>query len=234
MLDSPVMLITGTRKGIGRFLAEYYIKKGYSVEGCSRTEPDWHLPNYFHHLIDISDETQVKQMFFEIQKRQNRLDFVINNAGIASMNHILLTPAATVDKILATNLKGTFLICRESAKRMKKRRQGRIVNLTTVAVPLNLEGEAIYAASKSAVESLTRIIARELAEFGITCNAVGPSPIETDLIQGIGREKIEKIIQRLSIKRMGRFDDIANVIDFFIKPESEYITGQIIYLGGAG
>lgn len=232
MTNSSVMLITGTRKGIGRFLAEYYVRKGYIVEGCSRKKPEWEVQNYFHHIVDIGDENQVKEMFSNIQKRHGRLDVTINNAGIASMNHILLTPADVVSKIMDTNIKGTFLISRESAKLMKKRRYGRIVNLSTVAVPMQLDGEAIYAASKSAVVTLTKVISRELAEFGITCNVVGPAPIETDLIRAVPKDKINRIVHNLAIKRLGRFEDVANVIDFFIKPESEFITGQVIYLGG--
>jgi 3-oxoacyl-[acyl-carrier protein] reductase len=96
-----------------------------------------------------------------------------------------------------------------------------------------LEGEAIYAASKSAVVTLTQILARELADFGITCNVVAPTPIETDLIRNVPKEKIDRIVQQLAIKRLGRFEDVANVIDFFVRPESDYITGQVIYLGGA-
>jgi 3-oxoacyl-[acyl-carrier protein] reductase len=136
------------------------------------------------------------------------------------------------EKIIDTNLKGTFLVCREGAKIMKKNRFGRIVNLSTVAVPMRIDGEAMYAASKSAIETLSKIVARELAEFGITCNVVGPAPIHTDLIQSIPEEKINRIIQSLAVKRMGKFDDVSNVIDFFIKPESDYVTGQVIYLGG--
>lgn len=233
MANSEVILITGTRKGIGRYLAEHYVRNGSFVEGCSRKPPDWTLPNYNHHIVDITDETQVKKMFSSIQKRHGRLDVSINNAGIASMNHILLTPGATAAKIMDTNLRGTFIICRESAKLMKRHRYGRIVNFSTVAVPMHLEGEAVYAASKSAVVTFTKVIARELAEFGITCNAVGPTPIQTDLIRGIPSDKISKIINNLAIKRFGRFEDVANVIDFFVKAESEYITGQVIYLGGA-
>jgi 3-oxoacyl-[acyl-carrier protein] reductase len=234
MHDKKIMLITGTRKGIGHFLAEHYAKKGYFVEGCSRKKPEWELKNYNHHLVDITSEVQVKDMFSSIVKRHGRLDVAINNAGIASMNHFLLTPMSVVDKIIDTNLKGTFLICRESAKLMKNSGHGRIVNFSTVAVPMNLDGEAIYAASKSAVVTFTKIIAQELSGFGITCNAVGPSPIETDLIRNIPKKKIERIINSLAIKRLGTFEDVAYVIDFFIKPESEYITGQIIYLGGIG
>lgn len=233
MPDERVLLITGARKGIGRFLAEYYAARGYRVEGCSRRPSEWQGENYRHHTVDISDEVEVKRMMAEIDKRHGRLDAVVNNAGIASMNHILLTPLTTVDAIMKTNFKGTFLICRESVKLMKKRRYGRIVNLSSVAVPLHLEGEAVYAASKSAVVTFSRILAREVGGFGITCNVVAPAPIETDLIRGIARDKIDKIIRDLPIKRIGRCEDVANVIDFFLKPESEYITGQVICLGGA-
>ena len=232
MTEREVVLITGTRKGIGRFLAEHFVRKGSVVEGCSRKPPDWELENYTHHIVDVANEAQVKEMLSSIRRRHARLDIVINNAGIASMNHTLLTPTATVDRIMATNFRGTFLVCRESAKLMKKRRYGRIVNMSTVAVPMRLEGEAIYAASKNAIVTFTQILARELAEFGITCNIVGPAPIETDLIRAVPPEKINRIVDSLTIKRLGRFEDVANVIDFFVKPESDYITGQVIYLGG--
>jgi 3-oxoacyl-[acyl-carrier protein] reductase len=134
---------------------------------------------------------------------------------------------------MGTNFTGTFLFCREGARLMKKNSFGRIVNLTTVAVPLKLEGEAVYAASKAAINSLTQILGKELAEFGITVNAIGPTPIKTDLIRSIPKEKIESLINSLAIKRYGEIRDVINVIDFFIKPESDYLTGQIIYLGGA-
>lgn len=232
MPDQEVVLITGTRKGIGRYLAEHFVCKGALVEGCSRAAPDWELENYTHHRLDVADETQVKAMLSSIQKRHGRLDILINNAGIASMNHVLLTPAATVDRIMATNFRGVFLMCREAAKLMQRRRYGRIVNLSTIAVPMRLEGESIYAASKSAVVTFSQILAREIADFGITCNVVAPTPIETDLIRGVPQEKIDSIVNRLAIKRLGRFEDVANVIDFFVRPESDYITSQVIYLGG--
>lgn len=232
MPAAEIVLITGTRKGIGRYLAEHFLKKGALVEGCSRTDPDWEQQNYVHHRVDVTDENQVKAMLSSIQKRHGRLDILVNNAGIAAMNHTLLTPIGTVDRLLSTNFKGTFLLCREAAKLMQRRRYGRIVNLGTVAVPFQLEGEAVYAASKSAVVTFSQVLARELAGYGITCNVVGPTPIETDLIRGVPKEKIDLIVNRLAIKRLGRFEDVANVVDFFVKPESDYITGQVIYLGG--
>lgn len=232
MTDRQVVLITGTRKGIGRFLAEHFVQSGALVEGCSRTAPDWELEGYSHHQVDVTDEAQVKSMVSAIQRRHGRLDIAINNAGIASMNHSLLTPGSTVDRIMSTNIRGTFLVSREAAKVMQRRKYGRIINLSTVAVPLRLEGEALYAASKSAVETFTRVLARELGTFGITVNAIGPTPIETDLIRNVPPDKIQKIVDALAIKRLGRFEDVANVIDFFVRPESEYITGQVLYLGG--
>ena len=105
-------------------------------------------------------------------------------------------------------------------------------NFITAATPLKLEGEAIYASSKAAVKSLTEIMARELAEFGITVNAIGPTPIETDLIRSIPKDKMDRLISRQAIQRMGMCKDVANVIDFYLKKESNFVTGQSIYLGG--
>jgi 3-oxoacyl-[acyl-carrier protein] reductase len=226
------VLITGTRKGIGRFLVNHFIARGATVVGCSRGPVDIAAEQYTHHLVDVADEAQVKAMLSAIRKQHGRLDVVVNNAGVAAMNHVMLTPLATSERITRTNFQGTFLVCREAAKLMMKQRSGRIVNISTVAVPFQLDGEAVYAASKAAVETFTRIFAREVAEFGITCNVLALPPIETDLIRAVPREKIDAIISRLAIKRLGRFEDAANVIDFFIKPESNYVTGQTIYLGG--
>ena len=160
-METKVTLITGTRKGIGKYLAEHYVRQGHQVIGCSRAAPDWTLKNYRHFAADVTDEKAVRSMFSAIRKDYGRLDHLINNAGIASMNHCLVTPVSTVQSILATNVVGTFLFCREAAKLMERAHWGRIVNFTTVATPLKLEGEAIYAASKAAVHSLTEVLARE-------------------------------------------------------------------------
>jgi len=228
-----VMLITGTRKGIGRHLATRYAAQGWHVVGVSRGRPDWTLANYEHHELDVADEKAVKRLFLDVRKAHGRLDALINNAGIASMNHVLLTPLATMQSIFATNVFGTFLFCREAARLMSSAKvKGRIVNFATVATPLKLEGEAAYAASKAAVVSLTEVLARELAPLSITVNAVGPTPIETDLIRSVPKAKMDALIARQAVPRMGTMADVSNVIDFFLREESDFITGQVVYLGG--
>jgi 3-oxoacyl-[acyl-carrier protein] reductase len=232
MRRDDVVLITGTRKGIGRHLAEHFASAGFQVVGCSRNESDFQHEHYTHHCLDVTDEDAVRKLIAEIRKRFGRLDVLVNNAGLASMNHFLLTPQATVEKLLGTNFMGTFLFCREAAKLMKSGERGRIVNFTTVAVPLKLAGEAVYAASKSAVETLTQILAYELAEFRITVNAVGPTPVDTDLIRSVPEEKIAALLDRQAIGRLANMQDISNVVDFFVREESDFVTGQILYLGG--
>lgn len=226
------IVITGTRKGIGQALAQHYLNDGWNVAGCSRGDASIQHEHYTHFSLDVSDEEAVIAMARALKKQFGQVDALLNNAGIASMNHALLTPASTVNRILQTNVVGTFLFCREMGKLMRSTKAGRIINFTTVAHPLNLEGEAIYAASKAAVESLTRILARELAELQITVNAIGPTPIETDLIRGVPSDKMEALLQRQAIRRMGEVKDVINAVDFFIRPESDFITGQVIYLGG--
>lgn len=232
MKPGQVVLVTGARKGIGRYLAEHYLEQGAIVVGCSRRAADLSHARYTHFCLDVADEEKVLAMFASIAQAHGRLDVLINNAGIAAMNHVLLTPLSSVREILETNVVGTFLFCREAAKLMRKERRGRIVNFTTVAVPLKLEGEAMYAASKAAVASLTQVLARELGPLGITVNAVGPTPVRTDLIRSVPPEKIDALLERQAIRRPGEFRDVGNVVDFFIQPESDFVTGQVVYLGG--
>jgi 3-oxoacyl-[acyl-carrier protein] reductase len=232
MIDKKVMLVTGSRKGIGRRIAEIYVEKGYLVIGCSRGPAEFSNEFYVHYELDVADELKVKSLFRDIRRIYGRLDVLINNAGIASMNHSLLTPISTVRSILETNVVGTFLFSREAAKVMKKNKFGRIINFVTFAIPFKLEGEAIYAASKAAVASLTEILAREYAEFGVTVNAVAPPAVKTDLIRGVAADKLDNLLERQSIKKFGAPSDVCNVLDFFISKNSEMINGEVIYVGG--
>lgn len=227
-----IIIITGTRKGIGRYLAEQYLQEGDIVYGCSRRICDIDHPNYHHTRLDVSEEAEVVSFVRNVYKTHKHIDILINNAGCASMNHFLLTPYDTAKKVFNTNFFGTFLMCREVAKFMVKAKNGRIVNYSTVAVALNLHGELVYSASKAAIEQLTRVLADEIGESGVTVNAVGPTPIDTDLIKNVPENKLQDLLSHQCIKRFGQFEDVKNVIDFFLKPESNFITAQTIYLGG--
>ena len=227
-----VMIVTGARKGIGRFLAEHYLAEGWTVAGCSRDASDLVHPDYRHFQLDVADERSVVAMLRAVGRAFGRLDVLLNKAGMASMNPALPTPRTTVERIFQTNVFGTFLFCREAAKLMGRRKYGRIVNFATVATPLKLEGEAAYAASKAAVVSLTEVLAREVAGLGVTVNAVGPTPVPTDLVGSVPEAKMTALIARQAIPRYGEMRDVLNAVDFFIRPESDFVTGQTLYLGG--
>ncbi|MCG6349095.1 SDR family NAD(P)-dependent oxidoreductase [Vibrio fluvialis] len=229
---SQVILITGTRKGIGKYLAEYYLDKGHRVVGCSRGKASISCEGYEHFELDVSDEKAVVSMMRRVKKDYGTVDVLINNAGVAGMNHFLTTPLSNVENIYNTNVIGTYLFMREAAKIMMRKGKGKIINYSTVAVALNLEGEAAYASSKAAVESLTKIAAKELGPFGIQVNAIAPTPVYTDLIKTVPKDKINKLLESQIIKRFGEFTDVSNVIDFYISPNSGFITAQTIYLGG--
>jgi 3-oxoacyl-[acyl-carrier protein] reductase len=228
------VVITGTSRGIGRDLALHFLGLGDRVIGCSRSAATIEHADYQHLWADVADPASVRDLFRKVRETGDLLDAVINNAGTARMAPVALTPPDTVRRIFEINFLGAYHVSQEAIRLLRKSKQGRIVNLTSIAVPLRLEGEAAYAASKAAVESLTRILAKELGPLGITCNAVGPSPIETNLIENVPRDKLDALIRRQAAPVWATAQDVANVIEFYPRPESQMITGQIIYLGGFG
>lgn len=232
MNTSRVIIVTGTSRGIGLALANHFLGQGDCVCGCSRGPSGIAHERYTHFELDVSDEKAVVGMVRAVVKKHGHIDALVNNAGIAAMNHALLMPIETAKQILDTNFMGTFVFCREAGKAMVREKQGRIVNFTTVATPLRLEGEALYAASKAAVESFTQILARELGESGVTVNAVGPTPVPTDLVKNVPQAKMDALLARQAIRRFGTMADVINVVEFFLSPSSNFVTGQVMYLGG--
>ncbi len=233
MISKKVIIITGTRKGIGRDIAIHYAKAGHVVIGCSRGDSSIDIPGYEHYKIDITDETLVKQFFRELRKKHGKLDILINNAGVNNA----LSPATLVsfqaaESTIKTNFIGTFLMSRESVKLMMKFSFGRIINFGSMAVKHEERGEAIYTASKAAIIAFTKIFSKEIYQYGITCNVVSPSAIDTDLMSNIDKDALLNVLKRNAIPEVGQVNELISVLNWLIEDSSAKITGQNIYLGG--
>jgi len=228
----PVMVITGTRKGIGRGVAEYFVARGYRVAGCSRSSDTLNVEGYLHTQMDVGNEKQVRDWIRSIKRTWEQIDVVVCNAGLAPANSLLtMTSGDVLESLLRTNIGGTYYVCREAAKVMLLQRSGRIITVSSMAVGLHEEGTSAYAASKSAIVEMTKILAKELAQFGITCNAMAPSMIMTDAVEALGETVVARALEKLTIKRKLTIEEICNVISFYTAPASSCITGQVIYMG---
>jgi 3-oxoacyl-[acyl-carrier protein] reductase len=224
------VVVTGASRGLGRFCAEQLSSRGYRVIGLGRN-PDSAAP-FEMRAADVSDASSVATVLKEF-RRDPSMYALINAAGIASMNLVITTPAETVSRIIATNLLGTIYCCQQIAPALIKRGSGRIINFSTLGVPLAIKGEAIYIASKAGVEGFTRVFARELAPHGVTVNAVAPGPIDTALLAKVPRERIDAVVQQQIIPRQGTPQDVWNIVSQLLAPESSMISGQTLVVGGA-
>ena len=232
MNERPVMAVTGTSKGLGRGIAEYFSVHGYRVAGCSRSLFSLESEAYFHTIVDVGDEKQVRDWVRSVKRTYGRLDVLVCNAGLAPAALLLtMTPAEVLEPVMRTNVNGTFYVCREAAKLMMLQRSGRIITVSSMAVGLHEEGTSAYAASKSAVVELTKILAKELALFGITCNVLAPSMYLTGAVEALGESVVAHALDKLTIKRVLTLDEICNVISFFAATESSCITGQVLHMG---
>jgi 3-oxoacyl-[acyl-carrier protein] reductase len=228
------VLITGCSRGIGRSLSEHFLGAGWRVIGCSRSDVAIESDRFDHFRLDLHDAAAVKEMMREIRRRCGTLDVLVNNAGAAAMGPFALQPPEVARRLMDLNFQSAIEVTHAAIRLLRSAEHPRIVNFSSVAVPFRLEGEAIYSASKAAIEQWTRVLARELGPLRITVNAVGPTPIRTDLIRGVAEEKLQALIDRQAIPRWGTIDDVINLVDFFVRPQSDFITGQVVYLGGAG
>jgi 3-oxoacyl-[acyl-carrier protein] reductase len=228
------ILVSGASRGLGLALVEHLLEGGHDVIGCARSAAALSHDRYAHVVTDVTSEPDVDRLFHDVRQRFGALDVLINNAGWGSMLPVALTPVDTARRIVDANFLSTFMMTRAALRLLRRSASGRIVNVSSIAAPLRLEGEAVYAAAKSAIETFTRVTAKEVGAWGITCNAVGPSPIRTRLIAGVPEGKLQALIDRQAIRSWAEPQDVVNVVDFFVRPESRMITGQIVYLGGYG
>jgi 3-oxoacyl-[acyl-carrier protein] reductase len=224
------VIVTGASRGLGRFCAEQLTSRGYRVVGMGRTV-DGNAP-FEMRSVDVADPASVAAAFKDLRRDQS-VYALINSAGIASMNLVVTTPAETVRTIIATNLLGTIYCSQQVAPALIRRNSGRIVNFSTLGVPLAIKGEAIYIASKAGVEGFTRVFAREMAAHGVTVNAVAPGPIETALIAKVPKDKVDDVVRQQIIPRQGTPEDVWNIVSMLLSPEGSMISGETIHVGGA-
>jgi len=233
MSSKLVFLITGTSRGIGKALASYYLDLGHIIFGCSTGNATIEHANYSHFKIDLSNHDEVISLVQFVRKNSDRLDVLINNAAInpAILPSVLL-PTETIKKVYDVNVITPFLLCRESVKLMKRNKFGRIINFGSMATRHEVSGESLYTSSKAALNAFTKVISKEVYQFGITANVISPSVIKTDLSEKINQNALNEVLKRNAIPNYGVTVDIINVINFVLKKESNAITGQLIYLGG--
>ena len=242
MLTGKVALVTGAGRGIGSAIAKTLAANGafvivnYNgskekaeavVEEIKRSGADAAAVQ-----CDVSDYAACGRMVEELIASYGHIDILVNNAGITRDNLILKMSEEEFDAVLNTNLKGTFHTIRHLSRYFVKQRAGRIINLSSVSGVMGNAGQANYSASKAGVIGLTKSVARELARRGITCNAVAPGYIETEMTAQMPEAAKEAVKQQIPLQRTGTVWDIAEMVAFLASEKASYITGQVISVDG--
>lgn len=225
-----MIIVTGASRGLGRSVAERLISSGREVLSLSRTSEG--VPGDSV-TCDVSDYEAVKTVAQSLRKEKREIEGLVNAAGIASMNLAVTTPPSMTQKLIQTNLAGTIHCCQLFAPLMIRKKAGSIINFSTIAVTLGLKGESIYAASKAGVEGFSRAFAREMADFDIRVNCIAPGPIKTDLLKGVSDEQIDAIVAQQILPKLFLPDDVADLCEFLLGPQSQSLSGQVLKVGGA-
>ena len=224
------IIVTGCSSGIGYFLAENLIKSDYKVIGLARNEPKEKY-NFIFEKCDVRNLNSVKSFFSKV-KKDTDIYGLLNVAGVAAMNLLVTTPEETINNIINTNLTGTIYCTKEIIPCFVKSKTGRIINFSSFAVKIGLQGESVYVASKAGVEGFTRSIARELAPFNVTVNCISPGPIKTKLTNKVPPSYIDKVIQQQIINKQCTKEDVLKSVKLILNPESDKITGENFVIGG--
>lgn len=238
-LSGKVALVTGGSRGIGVAIAHALAEGGARVAVVSRSEERsaavaGQLPGAGHVGLgcDVADSAAVDATVRGVEASMGSLDILVNNAGITKDNLLMRLKDEDWDDVLATNLKAAFLMIRSATKGMMKRRDGRIINITSVVGLTGNKGQANYAASKAGLVGLTKSVAKELASRNVLCNAIAPGFIETDMTAELSEAVQAELKNQIALGRLGSPEDIAGVVRFLAGPAAAYITGQVLVVDG--
>ncbi len=239
---SKVAIVTGASRGIGKACALRLAKDGIDVvvNYNSNEEEAAKVVNAIKDMgcnamaikADVSNQKDVAAMFREAYKHFGHIDILVNNAGVVDDAYLLMLNADSLDKSININLKGYFYCCQQAALKMFKQKSGRIVNVSSVSSKLALAGQSVYGATKGAINSMTATLAKELAPYGIQVNAVAPGFISTEMIEAIPQEKKDEYLRNIPMGRLGKAEEVAEVVNMLCSDVSSYITGQVIVIDG--
>ena len=241
-LDGQAALITGASRGIGRAIAlllgrlgarigvHYHKHREEALAVVEAIRAGGEEAAAFP--AEIAEETAVAAMFNDFLQHFRQIDILVANAGITKDQPLLRMNVADFDRVIATNLRGTFLCLKQAGRNMLRRRYGRVVTLSSLVGLTGNIGQASYAASKAGIIGLTKTFAREMARADITANVVAPGPIATDMTAALPKQITEKLLAQIPKQRLGTPDEVAALTAFLVSSESGYITGQVFGING--
>lgn len=231
MQKGRVAVVTGGGRGIGQAISRRLTACGTTVVVVTRSLGE--EPRPFDTIqCDVGDEASVRNAFDAILDRHGRIDVLVNNAGVTHGSVVHRDSLGEWEDLLRVNLLGTFLCTRAVLPSMRAARSGAIVNVSSMAAHLGNLGQGAYAASKAGVEALTKTTAREGASHGIRVNAVRPGLIDTDMTSGLDAQVHERLLSSVPLRRAGRPEEVADVVEFLASDRSSYVTGVVVDVAG--
>ncbi|MDF2440762.1 MAG: 3-oxoacyl-[acyl-carrier protein] reductase [Abditibacteriota bacterium] len=238
-LSNNVAFITGARRGIGRAIALKYAQQGADCVLLARSAPT-ELAAEIEALgrkalalaVDVSDADAVDASVKQAIAQFGRIDVLVNNAGIAQDGLLLRMKLEQWQNVIDVNLSGAFYCTKAVSRHMLKAERGRIINISSVIGQMGNAGQANYAASKAGMIGLTKSVAKELGSRGITCNAIAPGFITTDMTSDMSEEARKQLLKNIPLGALGEPEDVAEVALFLASPGARYITGQVLNVDG--